>query len=80
MLIVLLLIFHHGSGNPPYSELSAQWTFRVSFGIMAAMTLWLGMSLSPLRYGAELTVSLLPILQDRLLFHCPSSIKEERPS
>jgi len=43
MLIVLLLIFHHGSGNPPYSELSAQWTFRVSFGIMAAMTLWLGM-------------------------------------
>jgi hypothetical protein len=46
MLIVLLLIFHHGSGNPPYSELSAQWTFRVSFGIMAAMTLWLGMSLT----------------------------------
>jgi hypothetical protein len=49
MLIVLLLIFHHGSGNPPYSELSAQWTFRVSFGIMAAMTLWLGLSLPSLR-------------------------------
>ena len=41
MLIVLLLIFHHGSGNPPYSAVAAQWTFRVSFGIMAAMTLWL---------------------------------------
>lgn len=41
MLIVLLLIFHHGSGSPPYSEVSAQWTFRVSFGIMAVMTLWL---------------------------------------
>lgn len=26
---------------PRYSELSAQWTFRVSFGIMALMTLWL---------------------------------------
>jgi hypothetical protein len=40
MLIVLLLIFHH-SGNPPYSKVSAQWTFRVSFAIMAVMTLWL---------------------------------------
>ncbi|WRT65322.1 uncharacterized protein IL334_002265 [Kwoniella shivajii] len=40
LLIVLLLIFHH-SANPPYSEVSAQWTFRVSFAIMAAMTLWL---------------------------------------
>jgi len=40
MLIVLLLIFH-GSGNPPYSTVSAQWTFRVSFAIMAVMTLWL---------------------------------------
>ena len=40
MLIILLLIFHH-SGNPPYSIVSAQWTFRVSFAIMAGMTLWL---------------------------------------
>jgi len=29
---------------------------------------------------SSLTISLLPILQDRLLVHCPSSIKEERPS
>ncbi|RSH95744.1 hypothetical protein EHS25_000836 [Saitozyma podzolica] len=40
LLIILLLIFH-GSGNPPYGATSAQWTFRVSFGIMALMTLWL---------------------------------------
>ncbi|WVQ94676.1 hypothetical protein IAU59_001756 [Kwoniella sp. CBS 9459] len=40
ILIILLLIFHH-SANPPYSTVSAQWTFRVSFGIMAVMTLWL---------------------------------------
>lgn len=40
LLIILLLIFH-GGGNPPYSKLSAQWTFRVSFGIMAVLTLWL---------------------------------------
>jgi len=41
ILIVLLLIFHHGSGNPPYSELAAQWTYRVSFAIPAVGTLWL---------------------------------------
>ncbi|KAF2225439.1 major facilitator superfamily domain-containing protein [Elsinoe ampelina] len=41
VLILLLLIFHHGSGNPPYSKLSAQWTFRVSFAIPAVGTLWL---------------------------------------
>jgi hypothetical protein len=40
ILIVLLLIFHH-SGNPPYSEVAAQWTFRVSFAIPAVGTLWL---------------------------------------
>ena len=40
VLIILLLIFH-GGGNPPYGQVSAQWTFRVSFGIMAVMTLWL---------------------------------------
>ncbi|KAI9719171.1 MAG: hypothetical protein M1828_006353 [Chrysothrix sp. TS-e1954] len=41
ILIIGLLIFHHGSGNPPYSEVAAQWTFRVSFAIPAAGTLWL---------------------------------------
>lgn len=41
VLIIALLCFHHGSGNPPYSKVSAQWTFRVQFGIMAVMTLWL---------------------------------------
>jgi MFS family permease len=40
-LILLLLIFHHGSGNPPYSEVAAQWTYRVSFAIPAVGTLWL---------------------------------------
>ena len=40
ILIVLLLIFHH-KGNPPYSEVAAQWTFRVSFAIPAVGTLWL---------------------------------------
>lgn len=41
LLIILLLIFHHGSGNAPYSALSAQWTYRVSFAIPAVGTLWL---------------------------------------
>ncbi|KAK9321547.1 major facilitator superfamily domain-containing protein [Lipomyces orientalis] len=41
ILIILLLVFHHGSGNPPYSEVAAQWTYRVSFAIPAVGTLWL---------------------------------------
>jgi MFS family permease len=41
ILIVALLVFHHGSGNPPYSEISAQWTYRISFAIPAVGTLWL---------------------------------------
>src|ERR1700712_4840403 len=41
ILIVLLLVFHHGQGGPPYSERVAQWTFRVSFAIPAVGTLWL---------------------------------------
>lgn len=41
ILIILLLCFHHGSGNPPYSAVSAQWTYRISFAIPAAGTLWL---------------------------------------
>lgn len=43
ILIILLLIFN-GGGNPPYGTVAAQWTFRVSFGFMAFMTLWLGKS------------------------------------
>ncbi|KAK9234035.1 major facilitator superfamily domain-containing protein [Lipomyces kononenkoae] len=41
LLILLLLIFHHGSGLPPYSEVATQWTYRVSFAIPAFGTLWL---------------------------------------
>lgn len=41
ILIVCLFIFHHGSGNPPYSELAVQWIFRVQFAIPAIGTLWL---------------------------------------
>lgn len=41
ILIILLLIFHHGSGNPPYSKVAAQWTYRISFAIPAVGTLWL---------------------------------------
>ncbi|ORY27623.1 major facilitator superfamily domain-containing protein [Naematelia encephala] len=40
VLIILLLIFN-GGGFPPYSEKTAQWTFRLSFAIMGLMTLWL---------------------------------------
>jgi Sugar (and other) transporter len=40
VLILLLLIFH-GNGDPPYTKLSAQWTYRVSFAIPAVGTLWL---------------------------------------
>jgi len=41
VLILLLLTFHHGSGNPPYSQVAVQWTYRVSFAIPAVGTLWL---------------------------------------
>lgn len=41
LLIILLLIFHHGQGDPPYSLSAVQWTFRVSFAIPAVGTLWL---------------------------------------
>jgi hypothetical protein len=41
LLIVLLLIFHHGSGDPPYSQVATQWTYRMSFAIPAFATLWL---------------------------------------
>ncbi|CAK7271901.1 hypothetical protein SEPCBS57363_004859 [Sporothrix epigloea] len=41
LLIVLLLIFHHGDGDPPYSLSTVQWTFRLSFAFPAVGTLWL---------------------------------------
>ncbi|KAL2444829.1 hypothetical protein ABEF95_017290 [Exophiala dermatitidis] len=41
ILILLLLIFHHGSGNAPYSKVAVQYTFRISFAIPAVGTLWL---------------------------------------
>ena len=41
ILIIGLLIFHHGSGNPPYSHVAVQWTYRMSFAIPAVGTLWL---------------------------------------
>ena len=40
ILILSLLTFHH-RGGPPYSKLSAQWTYRVSFAIPAVGTAWL---------------------------------------
>jgi hypothetical protein len=41
ILILLLLIFNSGSGNPPYSKRMTQWTYRMSFVIPAIGTLWL---------------------------------------
>lgn len=41
ILIGLLLVFNHASGNPPYSKAAAQWTYRVSFAIPAVGTSWL---------------------------------------
>lgn len=39
-LIICLLIFHGGS-SAPYSVTSTQYTFRVQFGLVAFVTLWL---------------------------------------
>lgn len=41
ILILLLLIFHGGKSGAPYSRTLVQWTYRVSFAIPAAGTLWL---------------------------------------
>ncbi|OAA64336.1 major facilitator superfamily transporter phosphate [Niveomyces insectorum RCEF 264] len=41
LLIILLLIFHHGDGDPPYSLSAVQWTYRLSFAFPAVGTLWL---------------------------------------
>lgn len=40
ILLILLLIFH-GSGDYPYSKLSVQWTYRVSFVFPAVFTLYI---------------------------------------
>ncbi|RYP66051.1 hypothetical protein DL769_006153 [Monosporascus sp. CRB-8-3] len=41
LLIILLVIFNRGTGQPPYSQTAAQYTFRISFAIPAIGTLWL---------------------------------------
>ncbi|KAI1096142.1 MFS general substrate transporter [Rostrohypoxylon terebratum] len=41
VLIVLLVIFNRGHGNPPYSVTAAQYAFRLSFAFPAIGTLWL---------------------------------------
>ncbi|KAK7951522.1 major facilitator superfamily domain-containing protein [Apiospora aurea] len=42
ILIVLLVIFNRGYGEGPvYSQITAQWVFRLSFAIPAIGTLWL---------------------------------------
>lgn len=40
ILILLLLVFHN-SLKPPFSSTSIQWTFRLSFAIIAVLTLFL---------------------------------------
>src|SRR5579862_578493 len=40
VLLVCLLAFH-GGGSPPYGEVSAQWTFRVSFAVVGVVVLWM---------------------------------------
>jgi len=41
LLIILMLILHHGDGSPPYSTVTTQWLWRLSFAIPAVGTLWL---------------------------------------
>ena len=41
VLIILLIVFNSGSGNPPYDKVVAQWTYRMSFVLPAIGTLWL---------------------------------------
>ncbi|EGS23666.1 uncharacterized protein CTHT_0003630 [Thermochaetoides thermophila DSM 1495] len=40
-LILLLLVLHHGDGDPPYGTTTTQWIWRVSFAVPAVGTLWL---------------------------------------
>ncbi|OJJ50101.1 hypothetical protein ASPZODRAFT_128708 [Penicilliopsis zonata CBS 506.65] len=41
VLMILLIIFHHGSISAPYSAVAVQWTYRISFALPAVGTLWL---------------------------------------
>ena len=41
ILIILLIIFNSGTGDPPYLQSAVQWTYRMSFAIPAIGTLWL---------------------------------------
>lgn len=41
LLIVLLVIFNSGRGDPPYTKSAAQWCFRLSFAFPAIGTAWL---------------------------------------
>lgn len=41
VLLILLLLVIHGTGNPPYGEVSTQWVYRLSFAFPALGTLWL---------------------------------------
>ena len=41
ILIVLLIVFNSGTGDPPYLQSAVQWTYRLSFAIPAIGTLWL---------------------------------------
>ena len=41
LLIVFLIIFNSGTGDPPYLQSAVQWTYRMSFAVPAIGTLWL---------------------------------------
>ena len=41
ILIVFLIIFNSGTGDPPYLQSAVQWTYRMSFAVPAIGTLWL---------------------------------------
>jgi MFS family permease len=39
-LVILLLAFHHGRGDPPYDARSTQLTFRISYALIIPFTLF----------------------------------------
>lgn len=41
VLILCLIIFNSGSSQGPYTPFLAQYTYRVSFGLIAILHLWL---------------------------------------
>jgi hypothetical protein len=41
VLIIALVAFHGGNGDPPYKEGSTQWTYRASFAAILPFTLYL---------------------------------------